>query len=69
MSDVNGVAVVEVRSSLYSSKFIVGGMTCSSCVSTVEQCIKKMPGLQCETVSVNLLEETAVVAYPSERGG
>ena len=65
MSDANDVALVEVRSSLYSSKFIVGGMTCSSCVSTVEQCIEKMPGVQCETVSVSLLEETAVVVYRS----
>ena len=41
----------------------ITGMTCASCVRTVERAIKKQPGV--ETVSVNLATEKAHVVYQS----
>ena len=41
--------------------FIIQGMHCVSCVLTIEQALKKVPGV--ENASVNLMSEKAVVEY------
>ena len=49
---------------LQSTDFLVGGMTCASCVSRVERALLRVPGVQ--EASVNLATESArVVAAPS----
>lgn len=49
---------------LQSTDFLVGGMTCASCVSRVERALMRVPGVQ--EASVNLATESArVVAAPS----
>ena len=46
----------------------IQGMTCASCVSTVQGALGKVPGV--EDVAVNLATETASVAYaPREQSG
>ncbi len=42
----------------------IGGMTCASCVATVEKAIGKLPGI--EVVTVNLATEKAFVRYNPE---
>ena len=41
----------------------IGGMTCSSCVATVERALNKVPGVQ---ATVNLATETAHILAPEE---
>ena len=59
-----GVVVAAIEKSGYgvaheAFEFAIGGMTCASCVSRVEQAIAKLPGV--EKVSVNLATEQASV--------
>ncbi|MFV2016205.1 MAG: cation transporter, partial [Candidatus Heimdallarchaeota archaeon] len=46
-------------------KFLVTGMTCASCVRTIEKSLSKMKGI--EKVSVNLMTEEAEVTYDEEQ--
>jgi len=46
-------------------KFLVSGMTCASCVRTIEKSLSKMKGI--EKVSVNLMTEEAEVTYDEEQ--
>ncbi len=43
------------------AKLRVSGMTCASCVASIENAVKKLPGVK--EISVNLMTETAVVEY------
>ena len=43
------------------AKLRVSGMTCASCVASIENAVKKLPGIK--EISVNLMTETAVVEY------
>jgi P-type Cu+ transporter len=66
--------VVDVSSDLerYKVKLLVEGMTCSSCVSTVESGIKMMKGdipKFIEDVHVDLLQESARVVYLAKDEG
>lgn len=45
-------------------QFDITGMTCSACSTRVEQCVKKLSGL--EEVSVNLLKNTMMVSYDEQ---
>ena len=51
------------HSALEPFTFQIEGMTCSSCVSTVERTLKKIPGI---SASVNFASETAHVMAPAE---
>ncbi len=46
-------------------KLRIEGMTCASCVASIENSLKKVPGI--ETVSVNLMTETADVQFNSTK--
>ena len=45
-------------------KFDITGMTCSACSTRVEQCVRKLPGVN--EVSVNLLKNSMVVSYDEQ---
>ncbi|WP_233264466.1 cation transporter [Grimontia hollisae] len=47
-----------------SRQFILSGMTCASCVASVERALKQVPGV--ESVNVNLAERTALVVGNAE---
>lgn len=47
-----------------TTKIQVSGMTCGSCVSTLEQSLKTVPGVQTATVDLN--NETATVEGSAE---
>ncbi|HEX7405622.1 MAG TPA: heavy metal translocating P-type ATPase, partial [Candidatus Nanopelagicaceae bacterium] len=51
------------KGALESLTLRVGGMTCSSCVSTIERALNAIPGV---SASVNLASETAHVIAPAE---
>jgi Cu+-exporting ATPase len=50
--------------SLTKGKFSIRGMTCSSCVGTVERCLASLAGIK--SVSVNLLAECADIDFDSD---
>ncbi|WP_141565401.1 cation transporter, partial [Streptococcus sobrinus] len=41
--------------------YLIDGMTCASCVATVENAVKKLPGMT--SCSVNLTTEKMAVSY------
>ena len=45
-------------------KFDITGMTCSACSTRVEQCVRKLPGVN--EVSVNLLKNSMAVSYDEQ---
>jgi Cu+-exporting ATPase len=51
------------KTSLVAQTFAVSGMTCSSCVNTIERNLKEIEGV---SVSVNFASETVHVVAPSE---
>jgi Cu+-exporting ATPase len=53
----------QVKSALEPLTFSVGGMTCASCVTTVERALNEIPGV---TATVNLASETAHVMAPAQ---
>ncbi|HEY3292142.1 MAG TPA: heavy metal-associated domain-containing protein, partial [Candidatus Nanopelagicaceae bacterium] len=52
-----------VKSALEPITLSVGGMTCSSCVSTIERTLNAIPGV---SATVNFASETAHVMAPAE---
>ncbi|OLS18671.1 MAG: Copper-exporting P-type ATPase A [Candidatus Heimdallarchaeota archaeon LC_3] len=48
-----------------NTKFLVSGMTCASCVRTIEKSLSAMKGV--EKVSVNLMTEEANVLYDEQQ--
>jgi len=57
----NTVSELGYGTALKKSIFSIGGMTCASCVSRVEEALKSVPGVV--TVMVNLASEKATVEY------
>jgi Cu+-exporting ATPase len=51
------------KSALVAQTFSVAGMTCSSCVNTIERNLNELPGV---TASVNFASETVHVVAPSQ---
>ncbi|WP_075180523.1 copper-translocating P-type ATPase [Pantoea sp. 1.19] len=49
-----------------SVTLLIGGMSCASCVSRVEQALRRVPGVQ--QARVNLAERSALIVGPAETG-
>lgn len=46
------------------AQFDITGMTCSACSTRVQQCVRKLPGVN--DVSVNLLKNSMAVSYDEQ---
>ena len=65
----NNKVTINIPSSSFIAKYLVEGMTCSSCVNTVETGVKKGHTINLKRVNVNLLEDTMEVTIPIPADG
>lgn len=61
--EFNDTNAAPAKSALVAQTFSISGMTCSSCVNTIENKLNEMPGV---TASVNFASETVHVLGPSD---
>ncbi|RUP51037.1 E1-E2 ATPase-domain-containing protein [Jimgerdemannia flammicorona] len=47
----------------YKATILISGMTCASCVNTVERALKRLPGVQPDSVTVNLLMGNGTLVF------
>lgn len=62
-TDTNPIEDKEFKTALEPITLSVGGMTCSSCVATIERTLNSIPGV---SATVNFASETAHVMAPAE---
>ena len=62
----NNKVTINIPSSSFIAKYLVEGMTCSSCVNTVETGVKKGHTINLKRVNVNLLEDTMEVTFSED---
>ncbi|KAJ3272154.1 serine/threonine protein kinase Ran1 [Terramyces sp. JEL0728] len=48
---------------IHRSTFIIGGMSCTSCVASIEANLRKLPGIDFNSLSVTLLPPQAVISH------
>ena len=66
ISTNNNKVTINIPSSSFIAKYLVEGMTCSSCVNTVETGVKKGHTINLKRVNVNLLEDTMEVTFSED---
>jgi Cu+-exporting ATPase len=59
------VEIGPIKTALEPITLSLGGMTCSSCVATIERTLNAIPGV---SATVNFASETAHVMAPAEMG-
>ncbi|KAJ3258725.1 serine/threonine protein kinase Ran1 [Boothiomyces macroporosus] len=57
------IVVHNQESEYHRSTFVIGGMSCTSCVASIEANLKAIPGIDESTLSVTLLPPQAVVTH------
>ncbi|RUS21310.1 E1-E2 ATPase-domain-containing protein [Endogone sp. FLAS-F59071] len=62
-SDLDQIVVTDGNEAQKKATFLVSGMTCASCVNTIERVLKKLPGVQPDSVMVNLLMGNGTLVF------
>ena len=62
---LNGGKMAESEKNASKAEIKIGGMSCAMCVKTVENSLRKLPGI--EELTVNLATEQAYVAYDDKK--
>eukprot|EP00124_Ichthyophonus_hoferi_P004977 Ihof_evm1s629 gene=Ihof_evmTU1s629 len=66
-ASITGNEPIDIGSQIETLDLTVGGMTCASCVATIERGLREVKGV--DWVSVNLITETATIKYhPNDIG-